>query len=55
MGQAKLLQHKENKRTRFLFRQEKTLKIRANHIGGCIGGAKAHMGRPMRSHGASIS
>ncbi|GAB4818670.1 hypothetical protein N2152v2_005716 [Parachlorella kessleri] len=32
VGQAKLLQHKENKRTRFLFRQEKTLKIRANHI-----------------------
>lgn len=32
IGQARILQHKENKRIRFLFRQEKTLKIRANHI-----------------------
>lgn len=32
VGQAKVLEHKENKRIRFLFRQEKTLKIRANHI-----------------------
>lgn len=32
IGQAKLLQHKENKRIRFLMRQEKTLKIRSNHI-----------------------
>jgi hypothetical protein len=33
VGHAKVLEHKENKRVRFLFRQEKTLKIRANHIG----------------------
>lgn len=32
VGQARLLQHKENQRIRFLMRQEKTLKIRANHI-----------------------
>lgn len=30
----KLLQHKENKKVRLLMRQDKTLKIRANHIGG---------------------
>jgi Ran-binding protein 1 len=34
IGQLKLLQHKENKKVRLLMRQEKTLKIRANHLGG---------------------
>lgn len=34
IGQVRLLQHKENKKVRLLMRQEKTLKIRANHIGG---------------------
>ena len=33
IGQAKFLQNKENKMIRFLMRQEKTLKIRANHLG----------------------
>lgn len=33
VGQAKFLKHKESKKTRFLMRQDKTLKIRANHIG----------------------
>lgn len=32
VGQARILQHKENKRSRFLMRQEKTLKIRGNHV-----------------------
>jgi Ran-binding protein 1 len=32
IGQARLLQHKENKKVRMLMRQEKTLKIRANHL-----------------------
>ncbi len=32
VGQVRLLEHKENKRIRLLMRQEKTLKIRANHI-----------------------
>ncbi|KAG2432580.1 hypothetical protein HXX76_008924 [Chlamydomonas incerta] len=32
LGLMKLLQHKENKKVRLLMRQEKTLKIRANHI-----------------------
>lgn len=32
IGQARLLKHKANARTRLLVRQEKTLKIRANHI-----------------------
>lgn len=32
LGLVKLLQHKENKKVRLLMRQEKTLKIRANHI-----------------------
>ena len=31
-GQVKLLENKENQRIRLLMRQEKTLKIRANHI-----------------------
>ncbi len=33
VGMAKFLQHKENKKVRLLMRQDKTLKIRANHIG----------------------
>ena len=33
VGQVKLLEHKGNKKVRLLMRQEKTLKIRANHIG----------------------
>jgi hypothetical protein len=33
IGQAKFLKHKESKKTRFLMRQDKTLKIRANHMG----------------------
>lgn len=33
LGVVKLLQHKENQKIRLLMRQEKTLKIRANHIG----------------------
>lgn len=32
VGQVRLLENKENKRIRLLHRQEKTLKIRANHI-----------------------
>jgi hypothetical protein len=45
VGVVKLLQHKENKKVRLLMRQDKTLKIRANHIGeqrasaGALGGA----------------
>jgi hypothetical protein len=33
VGQVKLLQHKANKKVRLLMRQDKTLKIRANHLG----------------------
>jgi hypothetical protein len=33
VGLVKMLQHKENKKVRLLMRQDKTLKIRANHIG----------------------
>lgn len=32
---VKLLKHRENGKIRLLMRQEKTLKIRANHIGVC--------------------
>ncbi|KAI7840622.1 hypothetical protein COHA_005644 [Chlorella ohadii] len=32
VGQGRILQHKENKKIRFLMRQDKTLKIRSNHI-----------------------
>lgn len=32
VGQAKLLKHKEHNRIRFLMRQDKTLKIRGNHV-----------------------
>lgn len=37
LGVVKLLQHKENKKVRLLMRQDKTLKIRANHIGVFVG------------------
>ena len=33
MGQVRLLQSQENGKIRLLMRQEKTLKIRANHFG----------------------
>jgi hypothetical protein len=33
LGVVKLLKHKANQKIRLLMRQEKTLKIRANHIG----------------------
>lgn len=36
VGQVKLLENNENKRIRLLMRQEKTLKIRANHIGELV-------------------
>lgn len=38
IGDAKLLKHKESGKIRFLLRQEKTLKIVANHYGklGCL-------------------
>lgn len=32
IGQAKFLKNKQSKKTRFLMRQDKTLKIRSNHI-----------------------
>ncbi|KAL4418894.1 hypothetical protein ABPG77_002637 [Micractinium sp. CCAP 211/92] len=32
VGQGRILRHKENKKIRFLMRQDKTLKIRGNHI-----------------------
>ena len=32
VGQSRVLQHKDHKRSRYLMREEKTLKIRANHI-----------------------
>jgi hypothetical protein len=32
VGQGRILLHKENKKIRFLMRQDKTLKIRGNHI-----------------------
>lgn len=32
VGPVRILQHKENKRIRLLMREEKTLKIRANHL-----------------------
>lgn len=41
LGLIKLLQHKENKKVRLLMRQEKTLKIRANHIGESAGAEPA--------------
>ena len=33
IGKVKLLEDKESQRVRLLMREEKTLKIRANHIG----------------------
>ena len=38
-AQVRLLEHKQNKKIRLLMRQEKTLKIRANHIGELRGPA----------------
>ena len=32
VGQGRILQHKANRKIRFLMRQDKTLKIRSNHI-----------------------
>jgi Ran-binding protein 1 len=32
VGQSRVLQHKDNKRCRYLMREEKTLKIRSNHL-----------------------
>ena len=32
VGQSRILQHTSNKRCRYLMREEKTLKIRANHL-----------------------
>lgn len=51
MGQTRLLKNKENQRIRLLMRQEKTLKIRANHLGApravltCCG---RHIAPPLR-------
>ncbi len=56
MGVVKLLQHKENKKVRLLMRQDKTLKIRANHIGeqranaGATGGAARANGLCIACH-----
>lgn len=36
IGQAKFLKDKQSKKTRFLMRQDKTLKIRANHFGAWL-------------------
>jgi hypothetical protein len=41
VGVCKLLQHKENQKVRLLMRQDKTLKIRANHIGMWCDGQEA--------------
>lgn len=49
LGEAKLLQHKETKKIRFLLRQEKTLKIVANHYG-----AQAYLHVYMGKHAASF-
>ena len=38
VGQGRILQHKANRKIRFLMRQDKTLKIRSNHISECVGG-----------------
>jgi Ran-binding protein 1 len=42
VGMAKLLKHKENQRIRLLMRQDKTLKIRANHLGRFGSGLGPH-------------
>eukprot|EP00878_Enallax_costatus_P001073 GHUV01001210.1.p1 GENE.GHUV01001210.1~~GHUV01001210.1.p1 ORF type:complete len:255 (+),score=105.42 GHUV01001210.1:83-847(+) len=44
LGIVKLLRHKENKKIRLLMRQEKTLKIRANHIVMPTSKLKEHAG-----------
>lgn len=36
MGQVRLLQSQDNGKIRLLMRQEKTLKIRANHFGEAL-------------------
>ena len=38
VGQGRILRHKANNKVRFLMRQDKTLKIRGNHISECRGG-----------------
>jgi hypothetical protein len=68
LGVVKLLKHKANQKIRLLMRQEKTLKIRANHIGawrvcwgvlGCAGVCWGVLGcagvcwRVLRLHGSS--
>lgn len=45
MGVVKLLKHRENERTRLLMRQEKTLKVRANHIGESLRLSSIQLGR----------
>jgi Ran-binding protein 1 len=50
VGQSKILQHKANKRIRFLFRQDKTLKIRSNHIGAFHGEGKEGEGGGSSMH-----
>ncbi len=45
MGVVKLLKHRENERTRLLMRQEKTLKVRANHIGESLRLSSLLLGR----------
>lgn len=40
-AQVRLLEHKQNKKIRLLMRQEKTLKIRANHIGALLNSGHA--------------
>lgn len=48
VGQLKLLEHKESKKIRLLFRQEKTLKIRANHMGKShVWGRSKPLGMPV--------
>ncbi len=48
LGVVKLLKHKENGKIRLLMRQEKTLKIRANHIGAGSGSSAAYGNRQLR-------
>ena len=47
MGPMKLLRHKDNDRIRLLMRQDKTLKIRANHIGAMVTCWASHVGIQM--------
>ncbi|KAJ9510869.1 hypothetical protein QJQ45_027726 [Haematococcus lacustris] len=52
VGVCKLLQHKENKKVRLLMRQDKTLKIRANHIGQSVTvGKLVEAGLKLRTNG----